>query len=543
MAIIITNDGDKIVGTIANRDAIIRKFDGMKVRVTDSIADVLTGGGEAEYEWSVAKNKWMLVWKENKDDLTFVTETKQISGGQVIADHVPQSSAVWDCTIQTTAQDGSAVIMYDVRPDVLGDVLDLGTTDHDGQYLVYTYGYGVIQAAVTAILSANAGGGGVSSAELALKANIASPTFTGTVSGITKAMVGLGNVDNTSDASKPVSTATQTALDLKANSADVYSKTEVDTAVSAKADSSSVYTKTETDSAIQAVVGAAPAALDTLVEIATQMASDESAASALTTAVSLKAPLASPTFTGTVSGITKAMVGLGDVDNTSDASKPVSTATQTALDAKAPLASPTFTGTVSGITKSMVGLGSVDNTADTAKPISTATQTALDAKAPLASPTFTGTVSGITKSMVGLGSVDNTADTAKPISTATQTALDLKAPLTSAALVTPTVTGLKEKKVAMAANAIDLATGNFFTKTITALTTFTVSNVPATGTANSFILDLTNGGAFTITWWSGVKWAAGTAPTLTASGRDLLAFFTHDGGTTWNGLVLSKDMK
>jgi hypothetical protein len=41
------------------------------------------------------------------------------------------------------------------------------------------------------------------------------------------------------------------------------------------------------------------------------------------------------------------MVGLGNVDNTADADKPVSTATQTALDAKAPLASPTFTGTPS----------------------------------------------------------------------------------------------------------------------------------------------------------------------------------------------------
>lgn len=41
------------------------------------------------------------------------------------------------------------------------------------------------------------------------------PTFTGTVSGVTKAMVGLINADNTSDANKPVSTATQTALDGK----------------------------------------------------------------------------------------------------------------------------------------------------------------------------------------------------------------------------------------------------------------------------------------------------------------------------------------
>jgi hypothetical protein len=168
------------------------------------------------------------------------------------------------------------------------------------------------------------------------KAPIASPTFTGTVSGIDKTMVGLGNVDNTTDAGKPVSTATQTALDLKLASA---------------------------------------------------------------TAASTYAPIASPTFTGTVSGITKTMVGLGNVDNTTDANKPVSTATQTALDLKlasatasttyetitnvalkAPIASPTFTGTVSGITATMVGLGNVNNTSDANKPVSTATQTALDLK-------------------------------------------------------------------------------------------------------------------------------------------------------------------
>ena len=48
----------------------------------------------------------------------------------------------------------------------------------------------------------------------------------------------------------------------------------------------------------------------------------------------------------TPTGIVKNDVGLGNVDNTSDANKPVSTAQQTALDLKANLASPTFTGTV-----------------------------------------------------------------------------------------------------------------------------------------------------------------------------------------------------
>ena len=54
------------------------------------------------------------------------------------------------------------------------------------------------------------------------------------------------------------------------------------------------------------------------------------------------------------------------------------TGLQAALDAKAPLASPTFTGTVSGVTAAMVGLGSVDNVADASKPVSTA-QAAADA--------------------------------------------------------------------------------------------------------------------------------------------------------------------
>ena len=153
-------------------------------------------------------------------------------------------------------------------------------------------------------------------------------------------------------------------------------------------------------------------------------------------ALDLKANLESPTFTGTVSGITSAMVGLGDASNTSDANKPVSSAQQTALNLKANLESPTFTGTVSGITSAMVGLGNANNTSDANKPVSSAQQTALNLKANLESPTFTGTVSGITSAMVGLGNANNTSDANKPVSSAQQTALDLKANLAS-----PTFTG------------------------------------------------------------------------------------------------------
>ena len=53
---------------------------------------------------------------------------------------------------------------------------------------------------------------------------------------VTKAQVGLGNVDNTSDLNKPISTATQTALDLKADKSTTYTKNETDTLLGAKQD-------------------------------------------------------------------------------------------------------------------------------------------------------------------------------------------------------------------------------------------------------------------------------------------------------------------
>lgn len=105
------------------------------------------------------------------------------------------------------------------------------------------------------------------------------------------------------------------------------------------------------------------------------------------------------------------------------------------------------------------------------------------------------------------------------------------------------VTGGFETKSNIASSEIDLEASNYFAKTISETTTFTVSNVPTTGTVASFIIDLTNGGSQTVNWWTGMDWAGGTTPTLTSSGRDVLGFFTHDGGTTWTGLLLGKDVK
>lgn len=147
--------------------------------------------------------------------------------------------------------------------------------------------------------------------------------------------------------------------------------------------------------------------------------------------------------------LTPASVGLDQVDNTSDAAKPISAAQQVVNQQLADQI--TNLGETSSVTAETIGLGNVDDTSDINKPISTATQIALNAKAPINNPSFAGVVQGITKSMVGLAQVDNTSDLDKPISTATQTALNTKASTTDARLTdarTPTTGSVTNTSVA-----------------------------------------------------------------------------------------------
>jgi hypothetical protein len=190
--------------------------------------------------------------------------------------------------------------------------------------------------------------------------------------------------------------------------------------------------------AITNVVNGAPATFDTLKEIADYISTDQTAASSLTTLVGTKlssstaastyAPLASPTFTGTVSGITKSMVGLGNVDNTTDALKPISEATQTALDAKLAIstasttyalkASPVFTGTVDFSGATVTGISALPAQLNNAGKYLTTDGTSpswatlnLAAYAPINNASFTGTFSApsgtITSAMIADGTIVN----------------------------------------------------------------------------------------------------------------------------------------
>lgn len=93
---------------------------------------------------------------------------------------------------------------------------------------------------------------------------------------------------------------------------------------------------------------------------------------------------------------------------------------------------------------------------------------------------------------------------------------------------------------------LNLENGNVFGVSLNAnITTLTIQNPPASGTAGSFTLALTaDGTARTITWGSAVKWAGGTSPTLTSTNGkiDVFVFFTWDAGLNWYGFVSGQNL-
>ena len=90
---------------------------------------------------------------------------------------------------------------------------------------------------------------------------------------------------------------------------------------------------------------------------------------------------------------------------------------------------------------------------------------------------------------------------------------------------------------ATGAKTIDMTLGNSVTATTTGATTWTFTNPTATDELCGFTIKLINGGSAAQNWPASVDWPSATAPTLTASGTDVLVFITCDGGTTWYGFV------
>jgi len=140
-----------------------------------------------------------------------------VSTGSAWASSVPNNSSNWNIAfndkITNAAFSGTTIKMLTLT-QYDGGTFTPTFTDLQGVTGV-TAGTGLTGGTITST--------GTVAVDFTTVAPLANPTFTGTVSGITKSMVGLGNVDNTSDANKPVSTATQTALNLKVNISDTAS--------------------------------------------------------------------------------------------------------------------------------------------------------------------------------------------------------------------------------------------------------------------------------------------------------------------------------
>lgn len=255
-----------------------------------------------------------------------------------------------------------------------------------------------------------------------------------------------------------------------------------------------------------------------------------------------KAELASPTFTGTVAGITKTMVGLSNVDNTTDAAKPVSTAQQTALNLKANLASPAFTGAVTGITASMTGAQPVDNDltaiAALAGTVGLLRKTAVDTWSldTAAYTTNTGTVTGVTGTapisstggvVPAISIAAATISAAGSMSAADKTKLDSVATGATANVGDVTLAGVQTLTNKTITETVFVVTGT--TPALAATNgavqtwTLTAASAPTDGLSNgqSIILVITPG-AFAITWPS-VVWTkqggSGAAPTLFSAGK------------------------
>lgn len=162
-------------------------------------------------------------------------------------------SVAGDTSLNGIVSIGNGNVMIDTNGNIIANTLTL-----TGEYILGEHNF-----------SSDSSNSSISSQLIDISntyAPINNPTFTGTVFGITAAMIGLGNINNTSDDNKPVSTAQATAI----------------------------------STSIANLVASSPETLNTLNELSTALGNDPNYATTLTNLIATKASLANPTFTETL---------------------------------------------------------------------------------------------------------------------------------------------------------------------------------------------------------------------------------------------------
>jgi hypothetical protein len=240
-----------------------------------------------------------------------------------------------------------------------------------------------------------------------------------------KTNLAINNVDNTSDANKPISTLTQTALDIKENAANKSVTTTLGT--------SDVLFPTQ--NAVKTYVDAAIATTS----IADGSITDSKIVSIGVGKITGIVPVANGGTGASTVAAAKTNFALNNVDNTSDLNKPISTLTQIALNTKENIANkstittlgtsdvlfPTQNAVKTYVDVAVAGVSITDGSITDSKIISISAGK-ITGVVPVANGGTGASTVAAAKTIFALNNVDNTTDLNKPISTLTQAALDTK---------------------------------------------------------------------------------------------------------------------
>lgn len=232
----------------------------------------------------------------------------------------------------------------------------------------------------------------------------------------------------------------------------------------------------------------------------------------------------SPTGSGAgLTGITASQVGLGNVNNTSDANKPVSAATQSALDLKANLSGATFTGPVSApsFTSSAADgtrfVQPYNSVAFSGTPAEGMMQTNSNGCQVYHNGEWVGCGGGVT-SVTGTAPIVSSGGTTPAISISAATTSAAGSLSAADKTKLDWLSTLSTATCSGTLTAIAADTAAFQQITLSAACTTTAWTQPASGAKRITLLIVQGGsGSYTMAWPSGTKWPAGTAPTLTTA--------------------------
>ncbi len=197
-----TNTGDQDLSGLATTTALATK-----ANTTDVTAGLATKVDKVQGK-DLSTNDYTTA---EKTKLAAITGTN--TGDQDL------SSFATIAALATKASTNSVSSALELKENVANKstAVDLGGTSPSD--LLYP-----TQKAVKTYVAANASAGGIADGGIStIKLADGAVTDAKVANGISKTKVGLENVDNTSDAAKPISVAMQSALDTKANSTDVTS--------------------------------------------------------------------------------------------------------------------------------------------------------------------------------------------------------------------------------------------------------------------------------------------------------------------------------